>query len=527
VTSAFVLAGCSRSGPNEATMAPVPFAKRLEPSLLRTKVDPQKTLWEAILPAEFLRLPPALERVDRLLDDPVFFEPFVPFFHPAIGRPSIPMETYLRMMFLRFRYRLGFETLCAEVTDSLAWRLFCRIGITDSVPHPTTLMKITTRCGGQAIDQLNEALLRKAMAAHVVKLDRVRTDTTVVPANVSYPTDSGLLAKGLAKLTKTVRALHELGLARRTNFRDRTRSVRRRAHQIAVWLRRRTGDAKDEVLAITDELAKIADAAIKDADIVAKNVRRSLSRSGDSASKKATALVAELERTIRVLEQIVSQTRTRLAGDVPDGSIRVVSLHDTDARPIAKGRLGRPVEFGFKAQVTDNSDGIVVDHQVEMGNPHDAPMLVPAIKRIAKLFDKVPKTATADRGYGEEKVETELFTMGVAHVAIPRKGRPGVQRQKIESAPRFRKLVKWRTGSEGRIAHLKRSAGWNRTLLDGIGGARTWCGWGVLEHNATKIAALIDERRAKDASTGQTPNLRPKATGPPQNHPPPPKNRAA
>ena len=41
----------------------------------------------------------------------MFFVPFVPFFDPVIGRPSIPMETYLRMMFLRFRYRLGFETL--------------------------------------------------------------------------------------------------------------------------------------------------------------------------------------------------------------------------------------------------------------------------------------------------------------------------------------------------------------------------------------------------------------------------------
>jgi len=174
--------------------------------LLRTKVDAQQTLWEAILPPELLRLPPGLEQVDRLLDDPVFFEPFVPFFHPVIGRPSIPMETYLRMMFLRFRYRLGFETLCAEVTDSLAWRRFCRIGITDAVPHSTTLMKITSRCGQQAVDQLNEALLRKAMAAHVVKLDRVRADTTVVPANVAYPTDSGLLSKGVAKLTKTVRA---------------------------------------------------------------------------------------------------------------------------------------------------------------------------------------------------------------------------------------------------------------------------------------------------------------------------------
>jgi IS5 family transposase len=42
----------------------------------------------------------------------------------------------------------------------------------------------------------------------------------------------------------------------------------------------------------------------------------------------------------------------------------LVSLHEPDARPIAKGRLGRPVEFGYKAQVVDNDDGIVLDHTV-------------------------------------------------------------------------------------------------------------------------------------------------------------------
>jgi IS5 family transposase len=36
-------------------------------------------LWEAVLPAEVLRLPDELARVDALLDDPVFFAPFVPF----------------------------------------------------------------------------------------------------------------------------------------------------------------------------------------------------------------------------------------------------------------------------------------------------------------------------------------------------------------------------------------------------------------------------------------------------------------
>lgn len=67
-------------------MAPSPsLPKRNGAIVLRTKVDPQPTLWEAILPPEFTALPPGLERIDRLLDDPVFFEPFVPFFSPDVS----------------------------------------------------------------------------------------------------------------------------------------------------------------------------------------------------------------------------------------------------------------------------------------------------------------------------------------------------------------------------------------------------------------------------------------------------------
>jgi len=51
-----------------------------------------------------LRLPDELARVDAPLDDPAFFAPFAPFFDPRVGRPSTPMEVYLRMMFLKFRY---------------------------------------------------------------------------------------------------------------------------------------------------------------------------------------------------------------------------------------------------------------------------------------------------------------------------------------------------------------------------------------------------------------------------------------
>jgi IS5 family transposase len=43
--------------------------------------------------------------------------------------------------------------------------------------------------------------------------------------------------------------------------------------------------------------------------------------------------------------------------------------------------------------------------------------------------------------------------------------------------------------SQGRIAALKRQHGWDRARIRGLAGARVWCGWGVLCHNAIKIAA--------------------------------------
>ena len=99
--------------------------------------------------------------MDALLDDPAFFGPFAPFFHPVLGRPSTSAECYLRLMFLKFRYRLGHESLCAEVSDSISWRRFRRIPLDAKVPHPATLMKLTTRCGSTEVDGLGP---RRVMA---------------------------------------------------------------------------------------------------------------------------------------------------------------------------------------------------------------------------------------------------------------------------------------------------------------------------------------------------------------------------
>jgi transposase, IS5 family len=73
--------------------------------MFRTIGD-QPSLWESLLPGEVLRLPEELARVDALLDDPVFFATFACYFDPLTGRPGAPAECYVRLMFLKFRYRI-------------------------------------------------------------------------------------------------------------------------------------------------------------------------------------------------------------------------------------------------------------------------------------------------------------------------------------------------------------------------------------------------------------------------------------
>jgi IS5 family transposase len=467
-------------------------------------------LFESVLPPEVLRLPVELERVDVLLDDPVFFAPFVAFFDPRIGRPSTPMETYLRMMFLKFRYRLGYESLCREVSDSITWRRFCRIPLEASVPHPTTLMKLTTRCGSGAVAGLNEALLAKATAAKLLRTTRLRADTTVVPANVSYPTDSGLLAKAIRRMAVTGKRIRAAGGASRTRVRDRSRAAGKRAHAIGFKLRSRTAAGRDEALAavrqVTGELAELAAKAASDAERLLANAKRALGRArAKAAARKANGehdsaagrrrgrlarAVGDLSELIAATRQIVTQTRCRLGGQTPDGATRRVSLHDPDARPIAKGRLGKPVEFGHKAQLVEGDDGVIVDHNVERGNPADAPQLAPALERVSKRAGRPPRKVTADRGYGEKSVDDSLHGLGVKDVVIPRKGKPSAARRAEEHRPAFRRTVKWRTGVEGRISTLKRGYGWDRSRIDGTEGAKIWAGHGVLAHNLVKISVL-------------------------------------
>jgi IS5 family transposase len=119
-----------------------------------------ETLWDAVLPAEVLVLPADLARLDALIEDGELLAPFRALWLErwpealAQGRPTVPMETFVRLMLLKHRYGWGYETLLAEVSDSLSLRRFCRIGLARAVPDESTIRKLVRRLGEAPISEI-------------------------------------------------------------------------------------------------------------------------------------------------------------------------------------------------------------------------------------------------------------------------------------------------------------------------------------------------------------------------------------
>jgi transposase, IS5 family len=361
------------------------------------ETDPQTTIWELLLPEEAKRLPAELAQVDAYLDDERFIAPWRALFSARLGRPSVPIDTLLRLLYLKHRYGLGYESLCREVSDSIGWRRFCRIGLDRPVPHPTTLVKLVGRAGPEVIEQLNTALVAKLAAGKLLRARKLRVDTTVVEADIDYPTDADLLEHAVRKLGGLVRRIKGRGAASRTRFRDRGRAAGRRMKQLARTLRRRTGVAMAEVDRLTGEVAAIARTTLREVQVVAGNARRALARRpGDG---RLGRLVDELDETIAATERLLAQTDQRLAGNrvIPD---RLVSLSDPDARPIRKGKPQHPTQFGYTLLLAEDERGFIADHQLQRGNPPDAPQLVPAVQRVMAVTGRPPATVVADRGFG-------------------------------------------------------------------------------------------------------------------------------
>jgi transposase, IS5 family len=466
--------------------------------VLTLLAEQQECLWDEALPIEVKQLPEDLAALDRLLGDPAVLGPIVERFRREVvedrrlvltdGRPTIAMETFVRLMVLKQRYRWGYRSLVAEVSDSIHLRRFCRISLSERVPDESTVRKLTRRIGPDTVNEITRVLIVAATRSKRFRPRAVRIDSTVIEADVKYPTDSGLAAHGVRVLAREAKKLARLVKEQKRRVRDRSRVMGRTLRAVTRTIRRRSGEAKAEVLKLTAQTGELLEKSVRETRRLVVIARRRARGRGAPAKLKAAA---QLEQLADRCEKVVSQIKQRVAGEpIKD---RLVSLADPDARPIRKGKLGKTNEFGYVNQiceVTENTRrgarGLILPPTSAIGNPGEDTLLPDTVAELKRLGIS-PKEVALDGAFnvGPTRQALDDHELDPQRVFISGRQQPGSKRTQ-------RRLQKYRTGAEGRISHLKRGYGLNRSRLKGDEGQQIWNGWAILAYNADTL--IVRER---------------------------------
>jgi IS5 family transposase len=466
--------------------------------MLTLQAPQAETLWDELLPIEARELPEDLARIDELLSDSELLRPIQGHWRREVeqtgravltdGRPTIAMETYVRLMVVKQRSGWGYETLVKEVSDSLHLRRFCLIAVNQRVPDESTIRKLTRRLGSDTVACLTRGLIRKAARERRFRARAARIDSTVVCADVRFPTDAGLACDGVRALAREARKLKarlERGTTKLSaSVRDRSRAVGRRLREISRTLKRRTGERKAEVLELTREAGELLERSLREATALAREARRSARGRGARAKLRAAERLEELaERCQKVAEQVRKRVRGEPIAD------RLVSLQDPDARPIRKGKASKPTEFGYVVQLcelTQNTKpgarGLILPPATGPGNPGENELLPQTVGELRRA-GLAPREVALDGGFAHRPSDEQLAPIAPRRTFI-------AGRQEPDSRRTRRRLARYRVGAEGRISHLKRGYGLGRTRLKGEEGQRIWSGWSAFAYDLDTLAVL-------------------------------------
>jgi IS5 family transposase len=452
--------------------------------MLRLSGGQVECLFDLGLPIEVRELPADLAVLDALLADPALLAPIEQAweqFARGFGRPSIAMDCFVRLMIVKQRSDWGYETLVGEVSDSLHLRRFCRIALTERVPDESTVRKLVRRLGCDVIDEICRAVITAATTGPRRFVARAaRIDSTVIEADVRYPTDLGLAADATKTLAREAAKAAALAGSDAPRVQDRSRAVRRRQRRLNRTLAARTGQGKPTALRLTGEAGRLVERSMRQARRVAEHLRRRARGRGAQTKLAAARRIEQLADRAAI---VARQIRQRLAGEKITN--RLVSLSDPDARPIRKGKLRHPTEFGHVVQLAEvcentrrGARGLIVPAASQIGSPNE-PDLLPATAAELHRLNLKPRDLALDGGF---------FPSGVAE-NLPGPDRVFIAgRQSAGSKRTNRRLARFRVGIEGRISHLKRRYGLKRSRLKGHPGARTWTAWAILAYNLDTLA---------------------------------------
>jgi len=396
--------------------------------------------------------------IDQVLsDENIILELAKDFPDTATGRNRTPVEQILRFLVLKHQRGLDYRSLERTLKVNLEDRWFCKVS-GDNVPCFKTLQNQISQISERSIKAINDRVMAEAKKRKLTRGKKMRVDSTVTEANIHYPTDASLIVDGIKKINKTLAKLKIIP----QGYRTFKRKIRQQINIIRT-IGRKNKEIRQKAIKIIVKMGKT----------VINKVRHFKRKS--------------IQETREILEKIVEQTELVLKGEKPKD--RIVSIYDTVARPIPKGKADKPCEFGQEVQIQEDEHFIT---NWEINNKtSDAKFFPKAIDKHKELFGKPPKTVASDRGYWSPDNKEYARDMGVENISMPKKGKLNEQEKEFQNTRAYKEGQRFRAGGEAKVSLLKRTYKLDRCKYQGNTGMARWVGGGILACNLITMARLI------------------------------------
>ena len=388
------------------------------------------------------------------------------FYHKSKG----PMGKSIRIMVAlsivaRFE-KLSDREVIEQVKENPYIQYFCNVsdkGI-QTFLHPTSLRVFRKRLGKKGVGIIEEEVFNLLRRVGVIRGDNMLMDSTVLASNIIYPNDVQLIHQAFKKMRSFCKLQ---GIAPWWDEQE----VKK------LW--RGFGLDKDKQSNRGAWLVKFDELFIPALEAFTNKVE-SLNTSTKRKNK-----ASKLLELLKLLQQ---QTLEKLSGEKHILN-RIVSLDETDARPIKKGKSHPTCEFGTTSQMTFNREGFMITVENFIGNPGDKTLYPDTLDLYVKRMKGYPDTAITDLGYRRQ--DNFKYSEGKVNTVFLGKS-SDVSQEKQEFCQ------KARSATEGFIAVAKNLRGFGRSLYRGLEGDRIWSLLCQTAYNLKKFLQLYLAEKLED-----------------------------
>jgi IS5 family transposase len=397
-------------------------------------------------------------------------------FYSNIGRKGKPIRLMAGALILKHMFNLSDEQVTERLCGDVYWMHFCGITQPFLAPDwrpldPSTLTYFRKRIGPEGVKKIEDTIRDQLMAEQRIKPKSQFADTTAMEKNVAYPTDTNLLNKGRERVVAGLKKLEHLGRKIKPG-----RTYSRKAKQ-ALLLVNKLGQGRQE--RIKNGATKLTNYAKKVLKRVPGALRKAKKHKDERTQKQIEKAQEQLQKNAELLERVIAQTEARYAGTHLKN--KVYSLHEPQVTCIAKGKRGKPNEYGSKVSVSIDKNGFVVAHTEYDTNVGDNTTMEQAVSDWEEATGQVPENFAADRSYHMPEYPGKM--QKVQRIAIPRTGKT---KHPDANKKYFRRLQRKRASIEPVLSHLKQDHRMDRSRYKGFDGDRVNVSLAVTAWNAKK-----------------------------------------